>query len=935
MISHTGLRSIAAGFIIALSALFPDLAIADRVQVQSDIMTAIDMMSSGKFQDAMDILSRYETDGEKLNKNGLNAFDNVTLLAQKGHCSQYLGRYKEAISHYMRADSLIAAEGLFFCNFEIPIYKELSNTYLLMDDSEKALEWCQKALSKEQQAFGLLSPQLDKTYQDLCAIYRKLNNQPAIIDALKRRIEIFASQEDPQMDVYDYFNMVYEYCLISYNLNQIKECLSTARALEQEFSEVDNGGVMHLRALNLLVKYLLETDADEAIECVRKAAEIARNLTGDEAMGPDAIAAMNNAAVYLEDSDPAATLSTLKNAIEKAESEGHTDNGLYASLINNYALALGFSNPESAAIFEKAFKIIYKQKNADVVTGLLTGTNWILSLMVNGNDDSLTSAVKNVQDFIGSQLHSSFAFLSEENRNLYWNQVRVWYQFMLPELAAIIDTPEIWRIYYDGLLQSRGILLSSAVSLKKLVEESSDPELKRLYAQYADLGNLDNASPILNALETRLLKESKRYGNFMDSFAVSSHDVSKALKKGEAAIEFFRYDLQANRIFEDTLIESGLMERDENAALPEAVYFALVLKAGSDTPETVMLCDENILADWSLNSLYASIWENLQPYLTDVNRIYFSPDGELFSLPIECAQDDEGRFLWEKYDCRRLSSTRELVSESNETGKGSAIFGGMKFDMNVDEMVEDAKKYRDIDGAMVKERGNRDMMARIEPLPGTLTEVKAIKQIVDESRNPAYDATLYVGKEATETAFKAISGKKKKIVHIATHGFYDKLEDNLDSDDLQSVKSQKEYLANSGLLFAGVENVRYEEDMPPDIEDGVLYAYEIAALDLHGVDLVVLAACKSALGKISSDGVFGLQRGFKKAGAKSIMMALWKVDDEVTCRFMTEFYDNLINNKECKGDKNKALTLARDAIRRNPQWQDKRYWASFILLDAD
>ena len=110
-------------------------------------------------------------------------------------------------------------------------------------------------------------------------------------------------------------------------------------------------------------------------------------------------------------------------------------------------------------------------------------------------------------------------------------------------------------------------------------------------------------------------------------------------------------------------------------------------------------------------------------------------------------------------------------------------------------------------------------------------------------------------------------------------------------------------MTRSGLLLSGCNHTLNHEPVPENREDGVLTAQEIATLDLRGLDLVVLSACETGLGDISSgEGVFGLQRGFKKAGAKTIVMSLWKVADSATQKLMTNFYQNYscCNHYSCK-----------------------------------
>ena len=136
-----------------------------------------------------------------------------------------------------------------------------------------------------------------------------------------------------------------------------------------------------------------------------------------------------------------------------------------------------------------------------------------------------------------------------------------------------------------------------------------------------------------------------------------------------------------------------------------------------------------------------------------------------------------------------------------------------------------------------------------------------------------------------------------------------------------------------GLLMAGAADYLFGDGIAKEQEDGILTAKEISKLDFRGLGTVILSACETALGDITGDGVFGLQRGFKKAGANSILMSLWKVDDVATCLLMTEFYKNWIGEGKTKHD---ALELAKQSVRSHKEkgWDDPKYWAAFILLDA-
>lgn len=183
-------------------------------------------------------------------------------------------------------------------------------------------------------------------------------------------------------------------------------------------------------------------------------------------------------------------------------------------------------------------------------------------------------------------------------------------------------------------------------------------------------------------------------------------------------------------------------------------------------------------------------------------------------------------------------------------------------------------------------------------------------------------------------------------MHIATHGFYftkteakesqfARLEMKLMTEGIQKTGRfvEDKPMTRSGLLFSGCNRAFRHEQIPEDEEDGILTAQEISTLDMRGLDLVVLSACQTALGDvISGEGVFGLQRGFKKAGANTILMSIDKVDDDATRILMVEFYRNLMNGKT----KHQSLKDAQKHLRQvnNGKYDKPEYWASFIMLDG-
>jgi CHAT domain-containing protein len=226
--------------------------------------------------------------------------------------------------------------------------------------------------------------------------------------------------------------------------------------------------------------------------------------------------------------------------------------------------------------------------------------------------------------------------------------------------------------------------------------------------------------------------------------------------------------------------------------------------------------------------------------------------------------------MTEKYNLVRLSSTRELAMDRPAIEyKKATLYGYIRYSTTIEGMVVAAAKYRGT---------QRDYA---DDLPGTKKEIAAIDTILKEQQ---LQVQIFTSSEANEESVKALSGSKQNILHFATHGFY--WQDSTGIDPME----------RCGLLFAGANNVLIgspERLKDVEVNDGILTAKELSVLDFRNADIVVMSACETGLGEINGEGVFGLQRAFKMAGAKTIMMSLWQVSDDATRLLMTSFYRNL------------------------------------------
>jgi len=211
------------------------------------------------------------------------------------------------------------------------------------------------------------------------------------------------------------------------------------------------------------------------------------------------------------------------------------------------------------------------------------------------------------------------------------------------------------------------------------------------------------------------------------------------------------------------------------------------------------------------------------------------------------------------------------------------------------------------------------------PLKILPSSIKEINKIVDLAQEVKIPSTIVNDCNATEYFFKTLGDKEFKptILHIATHGLA-----------LSRLKQKRKYsfwdspLFESLLFFAGANQAWTEGNIPKDREDGIVNAYDIANMNLSGVKLVVLSACETGLGTIKNgEGVYGLQRSFKMAGAENILSTLWKIDDEKSAEFMITFYSYLFSGKSIRD----AFNHTQKEMRK--KYPDKPYyWAGFVLI---
>lgn len=548
-----------------------------------------------------------------------------------------------------------------------------------------------------------------------------------------------------------------------------------------------------------------------------------------------------------------------------------------------------------------------------------------------GDMECMRSTADNYIENIKAEIDNKLYNLSSEERERFWSTIAEQNLFKEIWEAARGDEERqsiLASCAYDYSLMMKGLLLSAGNRIDRMLTEHPDSIVRERYAQMKNLSaQLDNMSmrggdPTQMQFLREALTAAQRdintavRGMGIDSDMSGEHtigwrEVQSRLGEHEAAIEFMRLTVGY-----DTSIDP--------------LYVAVVLRRGWESPRMVELCRESVLQKYvgleqkrnrqlynsfEITELWPLIWQPLQAYIAEGETVYFSADGVMNILNIGAIKPDDSdrRMADERYTLRRLSSTRELCHDRAETKWSNAVlYGGLNYEMGDEALSEATRAYQDVDLGVSRGSSSGNEVPRSE-LPQTYREAVDIAAMLD---NRGIRPDLIVGDKGVEESFKALSGRKFELLHIGTHGFY--MEGKA---DYQSTDEELSPMLRSGLVMSGKRN-----PAPDDREDGLLFAREIADMDLSSVDMVVLSACQTAQGEVTGDGVFGLQRGFKQAGVGTIIMTLWEVHSDMTQYMMTEFYRNLTGGME----RHEAFRAARESTKAEYPDLD---WAAFIMLD--
>ncbi|MBF0424640.1 MAG: tetratricopeptide repeat protein [Magnetococcales bacterium] len=492
----------------------------------------------------------------------------------------------------------------------------------------------------------------------------------------------------------------------------------------------------------------------------------------------------------------------------------------------------------------------------------------------------------------------------------------------------------------------------------------------------------------INTLEGDLGRASLRFRQKVA--AANMEDLVKELPEAAVLVDFLIY-----RDGEAENMVAGLLAKENG----QPKYGLVVYKDVKEIQKQVVAY-RTIIQDEAADEadmkkvgaeLHAAVWKPLEPFLGSRSEVFVVPDGILNIMPFNALVDEKDAFLIRGVDLHLLNSSRDLVARTTKPNTGMVTFAGPDYNSEktvgekvlaevrgkrsasaakgaeaapvIEDLPPEAEETSDNKGpaggaaeagaagaASGSGGGARRSAAlsqlraglrafsvgmrglRFDPLPGALKEGELINDNVSKAKK---EVKLFTQNDAQEKGIKGITSPD--ILHVATHGFFLKADDNLKKRLLRLQRSAEVQLPppgdnpllRSGLAFAGINaNAPFLGEIDTE-NDGVLTALEVMSLNLTGTRLAVLSACETGLGEIhEGEGVYGLRRAFQEAGVEKVMASLWEVSDAGTQALMTGFYKRLMEGKAPQA----SLRETQLELLGSSQWGHPYIWSAFMMV---
>lgn len=673
---------------------------------------------------------------------------------------------------------------------------------------------------------------------------------------------------------------------------------------------------------NVMNSYSPGNDSIEML--LSKAISWQSSLTGEQ--HPEFANLLNKRGLYLQDRGmpDQAEKDYLKalNILEYTVGKSHPE---YLSILSNLGLLYDQQNRNEEALkYMQEAKVLYEQFYDDDNPGYVVAVNNLANMYTRlERFDEAAPLFEYLADIVLKEIRESFNYLSENEKKQFVTAKRKFQDNLKRYIVTRFTQdqssldPGMLSKWYELELNMKGILLNSTKRVRDQIFKSGDEALIALFSEWSlarsevarrqslkstikgdEQKSLDSLSSRITNLEKEIARASAGFASSFTSEDLNFLSISRSLSNDECSIEVIRTEINGENIYTALLALPG-------ASSPELI---LIGKGEQLDQKAFALYKNTIKFKVDNGGPFDTYWRPIHDRIKNlpVRKIYYAPDGVYHKVSLATLfSPDNKKYLIEDYEVVQLTSTKDIL----QLKEGAA---GLR---NSKKVLLVGRPTYSLAGTATggSIAGTREMISfdNIADLPGTEAEVTEINETLGSED---LKLTLLLGEESTEANFK--TNLDHDIIHIATHGFF--------FDRQSGAGEYLDPMLYSGLLLAGASD---EETIDNTGEDGVLTAYEIMNLEFPNLDMIVLSACETGTGEVTSgEGVYGLQRAFFVAGAKTLIMSLWKVDDAATKELMTNFYRSYLKS----GDKREAFLNAQKQVKK--KYKSPVYWGAFVMV---
>lgn len=873
-----------------------DKELAGGYYAQSLITQATLFAIKGEYDEAEDNISK----SEKLQKAGVRTVETSGIEIEDELAEVYvdIGRYRDA--EKLIDEDLKKKERRFG-----PTSRHLNDPLILkarlkmiLGDYTLAEKIANRAHTITLDIFGEESSKITPSLVTMARINTTIGDYDAAETQLERVIEIREKQFG--RDHIDVARAVSDLALVRfYNNAPTLEVEDLFLRAERVIGKKLGGSNPHYAEVlkNLAIVYVAERRFDEAFVYLEDAANIWDRRIGRR----------NNV--------NAATINILRGDIYYNQKQYAEAEKYYIKARNLYEDFFSKTHPEYVKVLSKMSKTYFMQGD------------------IKKSQESIEEVLSNYAVFIKDY----FPSLSEREKAKFWNTIKQDYEFYN---TIVINynrkNSDLVGTLYNNALLTKALLLSSSIKIRQRILSSGDEALIATYREWeakketltqvlsmssdqlAQAGIDGNVLQTeVEDLEKQLSQQSEDFSSGFESKVVTWEDVQQSLNPNEVALEMVRFRVFDHGFSKDSIMYAVMYVKNEKKSTPGLI----LLKNGKDMESKYLKRYRNsIKFRIDDEQSYDNFWSPIQGVIGNPGRIYVSADGVYNQLNLEAIKLGDGSYVLDRSNIILVSNTKDLYYDK--------ITENVVQEANTAEMFGNPTYYVSSKpgswtGRATMRGGNPDVIGQ---LPGTEKEVTELKDLL---RQDGWVTTDHKEQRATEEAIKAMNNPK--IFHIATHGFFQPDAD-LSAEDIamnENLAAQNPLL-KTGLLMSGAGDILNETTSNFNLDDGILTAYEAMNLNLDKTDLVVLSACETGLGEIQAgEGVYGLQRAFLVAGARTIIMSLFKVSDEATQKLMVKFYSKWLQT----GDKRASFIQAKQEIR--DEYKDPIFWGPFIMIGLD